>query len=138
MDDTMRRTLLRSIAGSTIATGAFAGSAAASNSSDEKPGLGFDIEKQEVSVRDNQIGSVWSADPVKEVKKFLRKEHDIKIVPNDLDTYLVKRSNEQGEQNEFHLYRTPLSDETDLEADLVIRDHEDGAPHLRYCGNRSI
>ncbi|WP_396611141.1 hypothetical protein ACH9L7_13100 [Haloferax sp. S1W] len=128
MDDIMRRTLLRRIAGSTIATGAFAGSAAAHESSDDKqPGLGLDIEKQEVSVRDNQLGSVWSTDPVKEMRKFLRKEHDIKIVPNDLDTYLVKPSDKPSDkQNGFLLHRTPLSNETDLEADFVIRDHEDG------------
>lgn len=124
MDEIMRRKLLKSIGGSAFAATAFSGATSAKGSSDSDTGLGFNITKLDTSTRDQQIGEVWSAPPVKEMRSFLKKEHDIVVTPNDLEAFIVESSESDAS---FHLFRTPFEGENSLEADFVVRDLGDGA-----------
>lgn len=124
MDELIRRKLLKSIGGSAFAATAFAGAGSAKESSDDDPGLGLKRTKLDASVRNRQIGKIWSDDPVKEMRLFLKKEHDITVTPSNLDAFVVESS--EGNAS-FRLFRTPFGEEHDLEADFVIRDLEDGA-----------
>ena len=123
MDEIIRRKLIKCIGGSAFAGTAFSGVASASESDNFDDRLGLKRTKQDASIRDQQIGKVWSAEPVKEMRSFLKKEYNITVTPSDLDAYIIESS--EGNAS-FRLFRTPFEEEKDIKADVVIRDLEDG------------
>lgn len=132
MKEMNRRMILQAIGGSAFAASAIAGGASAEESSDENKGLGLERTKLAEPVRNQKISDIWGADPVREMRTFLKKERDISVTPNDLDAFLVESS--EGNAS-FHLFRTPLEEAGSREVDFVVRDLEDGARVSATIGN---
>lgn len=115
----MRRRLLKGIGGSAIAATTFSGNAIGQgDSKNASDGLGIKIEKRSSQVQPNQMSGLWSEGPVKEMRKFLRKERDVKITPTDLVEYEVEMI-DKGES--FRLFRTKFTEENQAEADFLVR-----------------
>ena len=116
MPDKNRRKILRSIGITTIAASGLTGvgTAAGAGNDGQDNGL-FEIEEISHSERSQYIGEAWSSEEVKEIRKFLRKEKDVRYTPSDFDGYGVYRTNSgKSGEYDFILLKTPVENHHDL------------------------